>query len=723
MFSKIYFKSLSLTALIIAVYTAVMIFLVSPTIEKRASQLEERTGKAHLQEISAVVASTAKQLKSYEENSLALHKKELKNITDVAFTLVEKLYASTKPEAIRTHILDEVALFQGSLSNFYAASQKNSISTDCRNAMREFVMLYRYDGRAGHFFIDTESIPDDESLKTGSSDPKKLQQQFAGIVQSEKQGFVSYNWFNPDSQKIEKKLTYVFYYAPMNWIIGTGLFPAEVTRQKQQEAIEYVKDLRYDDNEYFYISNYDSVLISHPSLQGRDMSQVTDPEGILIVPPMVKIAREKGEGFHSYSWIKLQGTDQLFKKLTFAKHIPDWKWVIGTGIYLDSIEQEVEKKKAELITDLRTLLTNTRIGDTGYIYLFDSKGNMMLHPNSNIEDKNFSTLRNPGKKSFILTDLVNAYKSGKKVLYYTWDKPDDKGNYIYEKVSWIDYNKDFDWYICSSAYLAEITATATRMQQYIWFTSSILLLLALCTSAYFFKKLLAPIETLSGNARRVKNGDLSVRSNIRSTDEIGTLAQTFDGMLDTIEDNIQTLDKKVSERTEDLQRMVAKLDYLASHDPLTGIFNRRKFFELASALFLDRPSDLYAAMIDIDTFKAINDAYGHPVGDLMIIAVTETISNQMEKGAVFGRLGGEEFAIIGRNPDRDGIRENLEQIREEIARLQIKIEGDRIIGCTISLGVVQLSDDDNTLDELLHRADDLLYSAKNSGRNKTIFRI
>ncbi len=722
MFSKIYFKSLSLTALIIVVYTAVMVFLVSPTIEKRASQLEERTGRAHLQEVSAVVASTAKQLKSYEENSLALHKKELKNITDVAFTLVEKLYDSTKPAAIRTHILDEVKLFQESLSDFYAANQTNTTTTDCRDALREFVVLYRYDGKAGHFFIGSE-VMQENLEKPADSASNNLQQRFAERIRSEKQGFLSYNWFNPASHKVEEKLTYVFYYAPMDWIIGTGLFPAEITRQKQQEAIDYVKNLRYDDNEYFYISDYNSVLISHPSLQGRDMSQVTDPEGILIVPPMVKIAREKGEGFHSYSWIKLKGTDQLFKKLTFAKHIPDWKWVIGTGIYLDSIEQEVEKKKAELITNLKTLLTNTRIGETGYIYLFDSKGNMMLHPNSNIEGRNFSTLKNPGKKSFILEDLVNAYKSGKKVLYYTWDKPDDKGNYSYKKVSWIDYNKDFDWYICSSAYLAEINSAATRMQQYIWLTSSILLLLALGTSAYFFKKLLTPIETLSENARRVKNGDLSVRSNIRTSDEIGTLAQTFDGMLDTIEDNIKTLDKKVNERTEDLQGMVEKLDYLASHDALTGIFNRRKFFELASALFQNRPSDLYATMIDIDTFKSINDTYGHPVGDLVIIAVTETISKHLAEGAVFGRLGGEEFAIIGRNPDPDDIRTNLEKIREKIARLRIRLEEDHVVQCTISLGVVQLSDEDATLDELLHRADDLLYSAKNSGRNKTIFRI
>ena len=66
---------------------------------------------------------------------------------------------------------------------------------------------------------------------------------------------------------------------------------------------------------------------------------------------------------------------------------------------------------------------------------------MILHPNSNIEGKNFLNLRNPGKESFIFDDLVKAFKSKDKAFYYSWDKPSDLGNYIYDKVSWISYNR------------------------------------------------------------------------------------------------------------------------------------------------------------------------------------------------------------------------------------------------------------------------------------------
>ncbi|MBN2810223.1 MAG: cache domain-containing protein [Deltaproteobacteria bacterium] len=563
MFSKIYFKVLAVTLLIIAVYSGVMVFFVAPKVEERTIHLEEKTGKAHLQEVTTVVETAARELKSYRQNSLAMHREELKNITEVAFKLIEELYQSSQPEAVKEHLRIQAEAFKKTLLHYFELKRRSDSPPEIEKIIKDFVRLYRYDGGIGYFFINrgTRCIlhpikPELEGrdlIDLKDADGKYFIREFAEIAAGKGEGFTSYKWPNPASGKVEEKLTSVFYFAPCDWIIGTGFYLPEVQRQKQQEAMQYIAKLRYGDNEYFFISDYDSVLISHPFIEGKDMSEVRDPAGVLIVPPMVSVAREKGEGFHCYSWRKLTDEEQLFDKLTFSKHIEPWHWVISTGIYLDRIEREVERKKIELVKNLRKLLSSTKIGETGYIYIFDSKGNMIIHPNSNIEGKNFAQLENPGKKSFILNDMIEAYRSGSKVLYYSWDKPADKGHYIYKKVSWIDYNKDFDWYICSSAYIEEINLAANQIRDYIWFISLALLVLTLLLSGYFFKKLLRPIETLSRKALQVKEGNLRVRSDIRATDEIGTLALTFDGMLDTLEENINTLDKKVSERTRDLE--------------------------------------------------------------------------------------------------------------------------------------------------------------------------
>lgn len=154
MFSKIYFKALAVTALIIVVYTGVIVFFVSPKIEERAIHLEEKTGKAHLQEIATVVDTTARELKSYEQNSITMHKEELKNITEVAFKLVEALYDSSQPESVKDHIQFQAKALQNNLLQYYQRSQQHYSPLEIQKAIKELIKLYRYDGGTGYFFIN-----------------------------------------------------------------------------------------------------------------------------------------------------------------------------------------------------------------------------------------------------------------------------------------------------------------------------------------------------------------------------------------------------------------------------------------------------------------------------------------------------------------------------------------------------------------------------------------
>ncbi len=157
MFSKIYFKALALPALIIVIYTAVIMLFVSPKIEGRAVYLEEKTGKAHLQEIATVVDSAARELKSYHKSSITQHKDELKNITDVAFTLVNELYVSSQPEAIKKQLLTDVQSFKINLTNFYDQNVQDSTPEELQKTIKNFVSLHRYNNGSGYFFINKKT--------------------------------------------------------------------------------------------------------------------------------------------------------------------------------------------------------------------------------------------------------------------------------------------------------------------------------------------------------------------------------------------------------------------------------------------------------------------------------------------------------------------------------------------------------------------------------------
>lgn len=168
---------------------------------------------------------------------------------------------------------------------------------------------------------------------------------------------------------------------------------------------------------------------------------------------------------------------------------------------------------------------------------------------------------------------------------------------------------------------------------------------------------------------------------------------------------------------------------LAIMDPLTNVFNRRHFYELAKVEYerscrYHRP--ISAIMIDLDHFKRVNDTYGHSTGDLVLQAIAETCQRKLRKSDIFGRYGGEEFVIIMPETDEQRAWNVAERLRRSIVHISIPIN-DGAIAITISLGVATLSPEDlcsdnsgDLLEKLIDKADQALYQAKQAGRNRVI---
>ena len=162
-----------------------------------------------------------------------------------------------------------------------------------------------------------------------------------------------------------------------------------------------------------------------------------------------------------------------------------------------------------------------------------------------------------------------------------------------------------------------------------------------------------------------------------------------------------------------------ELRHLARTDFLTGIRNRRHFMELAETEVLRAKRYghvLSVAMIDIDRFKIINDSYGHDVGDRAIKLCAQTCGEQLRTIDVFGRLGGEEFGVLMPETGIEAAAAVAERLRSamEVASLSV---GTESVSCTLSIGVTSRLQEEG-LDQILGRADRLLYQAKGEGRNR-----
>ncbi|NKI35581.1 diguanylate cyclase [Wenzhouxiangella sp. XN79A] len=182
------------------------------------------------------------------------------------------------------------------------------------------------------------------------------------------------------------------------------------------------------------------------------------------------------------------------------------------------------------------------------------------------------------------------------------------------------------------------------------------------------------------------------------------------------------LEKEVVSKTAELRALNRKLGRLAIGDPLTGLLNRRGF-EIKAGAMLDlvrRESlGLVVAMIDIDRFKAINDAHGHAAGDECLRKLAEQLREAFQRrGDLIARIGGEEFAVLAVTDAPEAQFARLEQFRSRIEQQRVEL-GELMLTFTVSIGAVaSIAEADSEIDELLDAADQALYASKRAGRNR-----
>ncbi len=368
-----------------------------------------------------------------------------------------------------------------------------------------------------------------------------------------------------------------------------------------------LRSFRAEDDTYVWIADYDYQLLSHPdaSYFGRDAAAIRDSDGKLIVPTVVQLALNDGEGFYRYKWPKLDQSQGL-DKYSYVRHFPEWGIVIGSGVYIDQLEQQVMTNKQKALNELRQTFAQITIANNGYLFVFDPNANMLIHPNPNIDGSNFGQMLNPVTGNPIAQDLISGSDTDKEV-YYQWDSPDDPGNYSYDKLSLVRHIPGFDWYISSSVYVDDLQSSSELLSTRIMIIAAITLVLASLLAWVFANWLTAPIRRLSYTASLVSKGQLTAKSGIRRSDELGLLAESFDSMVDQLSNNIKTLDSRVIARTKQLEATNTEL--LKAFDELQGARDELEVSETRQRLILDALPAQVAYINNRNEFVFVNQGY------------------------------------------------------------------------------------------------------------------
>ena len=197
------------------------------------------------------------------------------------------------------------------------------------------------------------------------------------------------------------------------------------------------------------------------------------------------------------------------------------------------------------------------------------------------------------------------------------------------------------------------------------------------------------------------------------------------GSICAIDDEPRQFDRAQGDVMTKLAEIVVEqfeLQQIAKQDSMTGALTRRGFFaeverEFRRASRYDRPSMLI--VLDVDHFKSINDRYGHPAGDAVLISIANSCMATMRRSDVFGRIGGEEFGLLLPETHAEEAREAAERIRHMVESTIVQVGGVEV-RATVSMGVAPRPATTETVSTWFAEADIALYEAKQFGRNRVV---
>ena len=318
-------------------------------------------------------------IENYKNEAYTKKEEELKNYVSLAVKTVEAYHARTSIDKIKVELEDELKKqtdFLFSILETEYKNNKDSLSEDALKArLKQIVNGTRY-SKTGYFWInDFNSVvlihPINPKLNNQNmydyKDPngKQIFKEFASMAKKDGDGFIDYVWPKPGFEEPQLKVSYVKTFKPYNWVIGTGEYLENATSRIQAEALKTIGDMRYANNDYFWINDSHPKMIFHPinqKLNGSDLNTYADPYGTKLFVEMAKISNEKKEGgLVKYYWDKPNKLNDPKAKFSYVQKFEPWDWIIGTGAYVDDIEEQIALMEENTRSEINGIIVNIAI--------------------------------------------------------------------------------------------------------------------------------------------------------------------------------------------------------------------------------------------------------------------------------------------------------------------------------------------------------------------------
>ncbi|WP_232364313.1 cache domain-containing protein [Desulforapulum autotrophicum] len=301
---------------------------------------------------------------SVKENFVTSEKERLKTQVQAVLEYVQYMRNQTG-KRLRDSIKGRVNEACAIALNIYNENKDSKSHDEIKKMIKDALRPIRFKQNRGYYFAfnmegieelfaDRPEMEGKNMIAVQGAKGEYVVPDMIEIIKAHEEGFYSYTWSKPgDLDTKYLKIAYVKYFAPYGWGIGTGEYIEDVKKEIQEEVLERISKLRFEKEGYFFGSIYGGkpLFTKGEITRGAEsIWELTDPNGVKIIQEQNSAAKEPGGGFVSYFWQKLD-PEKLSPKLSYVVGIPEWEWLIGAGVYLDTMDEIILLKKKALYHD------------------------------------------------------------------------------------------------------------------------------------------------------------------------------------------------------------------------------------------------------------------------------------------------------------------------------------------------------------------------------------
>lgn len=331
------------------------------------------------------------------------------------------------------------------------------------------------------------------------------------------------------------------------------------TAQAQSRSLAMLKDVRFGNDDYFFTYDLDLNAIAHPDerIQGRNLTDMQDADGRYLLREAREIVLEQGSGYIDYRWERLDG-ELPSPKVGYVFLYEPWDWLIGTGVYIDDIEAEVQRRQLDIVSGLQETFAELTFAGDGFFFIVDRAGDVVASGSPAVSAAAQTTAGQEAIASILATSPSEAGSEVTATVQAPWGS---EGVDTW-RVQTSTTGGEVDWILVSAVNQDRLEAPARALAYQMAAIALSVVLIGLVLGVLLSRRITTPVDAITRAAGSLADGTFdptSLDSAAQRSDELGDLARTF-----------QTMGTEIVARERRLREQVQQLSVQIDRDKVAS---------------------------------------------------------------------------------------------------------------------------------------------------------